>query len=139
MARHGISSRGDPGLEDIRPVILVVDDDASIRRSLARLFRSLGLESRSFASAGELLASQRPDRPACLLLDLCLPDMNGLELLQGLHKAGLPLPVVVITAREDGDVRERALRAGAVGFLAKPFDEMDLLAEIRRALAQGGD
>ncbi len=121
-------------MEDIRPVILVVDDDASIRRSLARLFRSLGLESRSFASAGELLASQRPEPPVCLLLDLHLPDMNGLELLRGLNKAGGTLPVVIITARADDDVRERALRAGAVGFLSKPFDVEDLLAAIRRAL-----
>jgi FixJ family two-component response regulator len=129
--------RGEPCLEETRPVILVLDDDASIRRSLARLFRALGLELRSFASAGELLASERPEPPVCLLLDLHLPDMNGLELLRSLHDAGESLPVVVVTGGLDKGLRERALQAGAAGFLTKPFDDLDLLAAIRHALGQG--
>ena len=125
-------------MEEIRPVILVLDDDDSIRRSLARLFRALGLESRSFASAGELLASQRPEPPVCLLLDLQLPDMNGLDLLRWLRESGGILPVVVITGRLEEGLRERVLQAGAAGFLTKPFEDADLLAQIRCALGQGG-
>lgn len=125
-------------MEETRPVVLVLDDDVSIRRSLARLFRALGLELRSFANAGELLASERPEPPVCLLLDLHLPDMNGLELLRWLNDAGSPMPVVVITGGLDEGLRERALQAGAAGFLTKPFDDLDLISAIGRALGRDG-
>lgn len=120
--------------EDVRPVVLILDDDVSIRRSMGRLFRSVRLEVEGFASAGELLAYQRPARPACLVLDLYLPDVNGLDLLGQLAITDPELPVVVITGHVDESLRQRALRAGATAFLTKPYDEQALLDAIQAAL-----
>ncbi|HVR96425.1 MAG TPA: response regulator [Thermoanaerobaculia bacterium] len=121
-------------MEDIRPVVLILDDDVSIRRSMGRLLRSVGLEMQGFPNAGELLRYERPLRPTCLVLDIYLPDMNGLDLLKRLTVTDPELPVVVITGHVDESLRQRALRAGATAFLAKPYDEQVLLEAIQGAL-----
>lgn len=118
-----------------RPLVVVVDDDPSIRKALARLLRAASLEVEVFGSAGDLLARNGSLRPACLILDVHLPDMNGISLLRQLVAATPGLPVVMITGDKDPELRLRALQAGAAAVLAKPFDEERLLDEIRRALA----
>lgn len=121
-----------------RPLVVVVDDDPSIRRALARLFRSASLEVEVFGSAGDLLARNGTLRPACLVVDFHLPDMNGISLLRQLlaPAPGRPVvPAVMITGDKDPELRLRALQAGAVALLEKPFDEERLLDEVRRALA----
>jgi FixJ family two-component response regulator len=117
------------------PLVVVVDDDPSIRRALTRLLRSASLDAESFASAGELLAQNGFFHPACLILDVHLPDMNGISLLRQLVAAAPGRPVVMITGDRDPELRRQALQAGAVAVLAKPFDEQRLLDEVRRALA----
>jgi FixJ family two-component response regulator len=117
------------------PLVVVVDDDPSIRRALARLLRSAGLEAETCGSAGELLARNGLRRPACLVLDIHLPDINGISLLRQLVAAEPGLPVVMITGDQDPELRRQALQAGAAVVLAKPFAEERLLDEVRRALA----
>jgi FixJ family two-component response regulator len=114
----------------------VVDDDRSVRRALSRLLRAEGYEVSTFATAGEFLAHPLPPRPACLVLDVRLPDMSGLELQRRLAASDPRLPVVVISAHADRAAREEALTARALAFLAKPFDDEDLLGAVRDALAR---
>jgi len=118
-----------------RPLVVVVDDDPSIRRALARLLRSASLEVEAFGSAGELLACNGSLQPACLVVDVHLPDMNGISLLRELVAAEPARPVVMITGDRDPELRLRALQAGAAAVLIKPFDEGQLLDEVRRALS----
>lgn len=118
------------------PLVLVIDDDSSLRRSLARLLRSAGLEAETFTRAAELLAFQRPPRPSCLVLDLHLPDMDGYELLRKIVAEAPDLPVLVLTGEAGEEKRLRALRNGAEAFLTKPFEDDQLLDEIRRLLAR---
>lgn len=115
------------------PLVLVVDDDASIRRSLTRLFQAVGLEVETFGSAGELLAYDRPDRPLCLVLDVYLRDMTGIDLLRILAERGLSLPVVVITAESEAHLPATAF-AAEIAVLRKPFEEERLLGEVWRLL-----
>lgn len=125
------TSPPDPG---IRPLVLVVDDDVSVCRALDRLFRSAGLDVETFASAGALLSYERPARPACVVTDLHLPDLHGLDLLHVIRQQDPHLPVIVITGSAEKGVGSRALEWGATAFLSKPFDEEQLLDEVRRAL-----
>jgi FixJ family two-component response regulator len=118
-----------------RGLVLVVDDDRSVRRALSRLLRAEGYEVSAFATAGEFLKHPLPPRPACLVLDVRLPDMSGLELQRRLAGSAPRLPVVVISAHADRAAREEALAAKALAFLAKPFDDEDLLGAVRDALA----
>jgi len=111
-----------------------MDDDPSIRRALDRLLRSAGLSVEAFASAAELFARESPVRPMCLVLDIHLPDMNGLDVLRRVIAADPGLPVLIITGELDPDLRKQALQAGAAAFLIKPVDEDQLLKEIHRAL-----
>lgn len=117
-----------------RRSILLLDDDPSVRRDLGELFRLAGFEVRSFATIRELLAYHRPDGPACLVLDVVLPDGDGLDLQRHLAKADPELPVVLITGHMDDRLRERALGCGAFAFLAKPLDWTALRDEIWNAL-----
>jgi FixJ family two-component response regulator len=117
-----------------RQTVVVVDDDDSVRRSLQRLIRSVGLDVEAFASAEDFLQSDRRAAPGCLLLDLQLPGMSGLELQERLLSEGRAIPVVFITAFGDDRSRELAARAGAVAFLQKPFEEKDLLDAVARTL-----
>jgi FixJ family two-component response regulator len=114
--------------------VCIIEDDESVRRALRRLMRSVGLEAEAFASAEEFLLAAGSPAPACLILDLHLPGLSGLELQARLKANGRDIPVVFITAYGDQHVREQALRAGALAFLEKPFAEQCLLAAVRRAL-----
>jgi FixJ family two-component response regulator len=116
-------------------VVSVVDDDESVCKALRRLLRSFGLDAEMFATAEEFLARVSGESPACLILDVRMPGMSGLELQQHLNTAGRRIPIVFITAHEDQQARRAALAAGAVDFLIKPFDELVLLRAVTQALA----
>jgi len=118
------------------PLIAIVDDDDALRNSLDNLLRSVGFRVHGFASAEAFLQAQPAPETACLLLDVRLPGMNGLALQRQLVAAHGSLPIIFVTAYADDDVRARALAAGAVAFLSKPFREEDLLAAIEAALTQ---
>lgn len=117
------------------PIVYVVDDDKSMREALASLIRSVGLRVEPFASAQAFLRSARPDLPACLVLDVRLPEVSGLELQQALNAANDRIPIVFITGHGDIPMSVRAMKAGAVEFLTKPFADRDLLDAVRQALA----
>lgn len=117
-----------------RPVVFVVDDDPSMRRSLETLLRSVGLEVRPFSSAHDFMQAERPDVPACLVLDVRLPGMSGLAFQEELAKAGVALPVIFITGHGDVPMTVRAMKAGAVEFLTKPFDDQALLDAVHMAI-----
>jgi FixJ family two-component response regulator len=116
------------------PVVFAVDDDASMREALSSLMRSVGLRVLTFASVGDFLIAQRPDAPACLVLDVRLPEISGLELQRTLAAARDPLPIIFITGHGDIPMSVRAMKAGAVEFLTKPFSHRDLLDAVRLAL-----
>ncbi|PWU11930.1 MAG: DNA-binding response regulator [Terriglobia bacterium] len=116
------------------PLVYVVDDDASAREGVARLIRSAGLLTKTFASGEEFLAAPRPKPPGCLVLDVNLPGVSGLDLQQELSKSGAPLPIIFLTGHGDIPMSVRALRGGAANFLTKPFDDEDLLNAIRQCL-----
>jgi FixJ family two-component response regulator len=114
--------------------VYVVDDDASICRALARLLRSAGFAVQTFPSAKAFLDWSAPDRPACLVLDIRMPGPSGLDLQSALREADRLLPIVFITGHGDVATSVRAMKAGAVDFLQKPFDDQELLACVQRAL-----
>lgn len=115
-------------------IVFVVDDDPSIREALQGLIRSVGLRVQTFGSAQEFLESQRPDAPACLVLDVRLPGLSGLDLQRDLAKAGVQLPIIFITGHGDIPMSVRAMKAGAVEFLTKPFHSQVLLDAIQQAI-----
>jgi FixJ family two-component response regulator len=116
------------------PVIFIVDDDASVRDGLKSLLRSVDLHVETFGSAPEFLQSQLPDAPGCLVLDVRLPGLSGLDFQTELAKAGIGIPIIFITGHGDIPMSVRAMKAGAVEFLTKPFREQDMLDAIRVAL-----
>ena len=116
------------------PLISVVDDDGSLRESLGSLIRSVGFSVKAFASAEEFLNSDHPRTADCLVLDVRMPGMNGLELQRRLVASHCAIPVIFISAHGDEQERSRALRDGAVDFLLKPFSEEALLSAIHTAL-----
>jgi FixJ family two-component response regulator len=115
-------------------LVFVVDDDAAMRRSLEDLIRSVGLDVEGFPSAQEFLRRKRPDVPGCLVLDVRLPGLSGLDLQKRMMEAGLELPIVFITGHGDIAMTVKAMKAGAVEFLTKPFRDQDLLDAIQQAL-----
>src|ERR1044072_4497701 len=115
-------------------MVFVIDDDESIRESLRSLMRSVGLGVETFASAQEFLRSERPDVPACLILDVRMPGLSGLDLQRELADAGIHVPIIFITGHGDIPMSVRAMKAGAVEFLTKPFRDQDLLDAIQQAL-----
>lgn len=115
-------------------IVMIVDDDESMRKAVRRLIKSSGFAVETFASAEDFLASGRVDATACLVLDVQMPGLNGLELQSRLISERYQIPIVFITAYNDENAREQALRAGAVGYLVKPFEEADLLTGINLAL-----
>jgi FixJ family two-component response regulator len=123
-------------VNEILPIVFVVDDEPSVCVSLKRLLRSVGLEARTFASAQEFLRSERPNAPGCLILDVRLPGLSGLDLQQELAVEKIDLPVIFITGHGDIPMSVRAMKAGAVEFLTKPFREQDLLEAIQRGIEQ---
>jgi len=114
-------------VNDERPIIFVIDDDQSVRAAIDSLMRSVGLTVRSFGSTKEFLDAQRPDAPACIVLDIRLPGQNGLDFQQELAGAKIQLPIIFITGHGDIPMSVRALKAGAIEFLTKPFRDQDLL------------
>jgi FixJ family two-component response regulator len=115
-------------------IVFVVDDDPSVRRAIKRLIESVGLRVEAFASAQEFLQVEQPDIPSCLVLDIRLPRKSGLELQHELAEANHPIPIIFITAHGDIPMTVRAMKAGAVEFLTKPFRDQDLLDAIHHAL-----
>lgn len=116
--------------------VFVVDDDASVREALRSLIRWIGLRCETFESAAAFLAAKRPDAPSCLILDVHLPGISGLDLPAELGRSGQTLPIVFITGQGTIPMGVRAMKAGAVEFLTKPFDERALLAAIEQALGR---
>ena len=119
---------------DKRLLSVVVDDDESVRESLPDLLREFGFAARAFSSAKEFLSSGCVDETSCLLLDIAMPGMSGVELQQELKRRGQEIPIIFITGQRDDMVRARVLKQGAAGFLIKPFSDSDLLAAIKTAL-----
>jgi FixJ family two-component response regulator len=117
-------------------IVFVVDDDPSIRDALHSLIGSVGLSVQTFGSAREFLDRRLPDLPACLVLDVSLPGLSGLDLQRELAQAGIALPIIFITGYGDIPMSVRAMKAGAVEFLTKPFHPQDLLDAIQQALAR---
>jgi FixJ family two-component response regulator len=121
-------------MKEEKTVVYVVDDDPSMRRALEGLLASVGHEVRLFASAPEFMQAVRKDAPGCLLLDVRLPGMSGLAFQQELTKAGVALPIIFVTGHGDVPMTVRAMKAGAVEFLTKPFDDQVLLDAVHAAL-----
>jgi FixJ family two-component response regulator len=115
-------------------IVFIVDDDRSVREALDSLVRSAGFKVETFASAGGFLARAQPEGPSCLVLDVRLPDLNGLDLQQRMMKANREIPIVFITGHGDVPISVRAMKAGAVEFLLKPFLDRDLLDAVAQAL-----
>ena len=121
---------------DSDPIVFVVDDDASVRDAVKRLIASVGLRVETFGSTREFLDGKRPDAPACLVLDVRLPDVSGLELQRDLAAANVQIPIIFITGHADVPMTVRAMKAGAVEFLTKPFRGQELLDAIQEAIAK---
>lgn len=118
------------------PIVFVVEDEKLVRRALERLIRAAGFAVESFASARDFLAIGRPEAPACLVLDVRLPDLSGMDLQQELIRTGNDLPIVFVTGHGDIPMTVRAMKAGAVEFLTKPFRDQDLLGAIEQGIRQ---
>lgn len=123
-------ARTDPD----RPLVVVVDDDASVRAALDSLLRSMGLDTRLYAAPAELLEASLPDVPGCVILDVRLPGVNGLDLQDQLARLGVERPVIFMTGHGDIPMTVRAMKAGAVDFLAKPFRDQDMLDAVMAAI-----
>jgi len=115
-------------------MVFVIDDDAHIRAAIQGLLKSVGLRSEAFGTAQEFLRSKRPDTPSCLVLDVRLPGVNGLDFQQQLTDAGVHIPIIFITGHGDIPMTVKAMKSGAVEFLTKPFRDQDLLDAIHQAL-----
>ena len=118
------------------PLISIVDDDESIRAAVEGLMRSLGYAAKSFASAQDFMASRHLHRTACLIADVNMPGMTGPDLHRHLLASNIGIPTILITAYPDDGVRDRALRAGVICYLSKPFDEAALLSCVQSALGK---
>ena len=116
------------------PVVFVVDDDVSVREALKNLLRSVGFKVETFASAQEFLSSKRPDAPGCLVLDIRLPGGSGLDLQRRLIGAKIQIPIIFISAHADVPMSVRAMKAGAVEFLTKPFRDQEILDAVHQAI-----
>jgi FixJ family two-component response regulator len=118
------------------PIVFIVDDDLSVRRSTERLVRAAGLNVQAFTSAREFLKNPRPEAPACLILDVRMPGLDGMELQRELTRAGIKIPIIFITGHGDIPMSVRAMKAGAVEFLTKPFRSRSLLDAVHSAIAR---
>jgi FixJ family two-component response regulator len=119
-------------------IVMIVDDDDSIRKSVRRLMKSYGFAVETFASAAEFLDSDRLDKTSCLILDVHMPGMDGLDLQKRLVASGCAIPIIFITAFADDRARTQAMEAGAVAYLPKPFGDEELVNCIHTALQQAG-
>jgi FixJ family two-component response regulator len=118
------------------PIVFIVDDDKDVRESLQDLLESVGLHSRSFGTAQEFLSSPRSDVPSCLILDVRLPGISGLDLQHELKRGKVSIPVIFLTAHADVPMSVKAMKSGAVEFLTKPFRQQDLLDAVQRSLSR---
>jgi FixJ family two-component response regulator len=123
-------------MTDTDPIVFVVDDDVSVRDAIKKLISSVGLRVETFGSTREFLAATRPEAPACLVLDVRLPDVSGLEFQRDLAQADVHIPIIFVTGHADIPMSVRAMKAGAVEFLTKPFRGQDLLDAIQEAIAR---
>ena len=123
-------------MPDAKPTVLVVDDDPDFRDSVARLLRSVDLETRHFSSVADFLKTKLPDGPTCLVLDVRLPGQSGLELQRELAAANRPLPIIFITAHADIPMTVQAMKGGAIEFLTKPFRDQELLDAVEAGIAR---
>ena len=121
-------------MKEVKPTVFVVDDDAAVRDSLRMLLKSVGLPVEVFESGQEFLDADRDDRPGCLVLDIRMPGMSGLELHETLSRDGIAIPLLFITGHGDVPMAVEAMQAGAVDFIQKPFRDQDLIDRINRAL-----
>ena len=129
-------STQDARMPDAKPTVLVVDDDPEFRDSVARLLRSVDLETRHFSSVADFLKAKLPDGPTCLVLDVRLPGQSGLELQRELAAANRPLPIIFITAHADIPMTVQAMKGGAIEFLTKPFRDQELLDAVEAGIAR---
>jgi FixJ family two-component response regulator len=118
------------------PMVFVIDDDAQVRAAIEGMLKSVGLRSQSFSTGQEFLRCKRPDAPCCLVLDVRLPGINGLDFQRELADAGVRIPVIFITGHGDIPMTVKAMKSGAVEFLTKPFRDQDLLDAIHQALSR---
>jgi len=116
------------------PTVFVIDDDELVRKAIQGMLKSVGLQSQTFATAQDFLRIKRPDGPSCLVLDVRLPGINGLDFQRQLAEAGLRIPIIFITGHGDIPMSVKAMKSGAVEFLTKPFRDQDLLDAIHQAL-----
>jgi len=123
-----------PATAKAQPIVFVVDDDPSVREALGSLFRSVGLQVELFGSAAEFLQRKRPDGASCLVLDIRLPGVSGLDFQGQLVKANIRTPIIFMTGHGDIPMSVRAMKAGAVDFLAKPFRDQDMLDAVAAAI-----
>lgn len=123
-----------PEADSNEPIVLVVDDDPSVRRALVNLFESVGLRVAAFGSAPEILQSKPPEVPSCLVLDIRLPGLSGLDLQADLAKANIHTPIIFITGHGDIPMTVRAMKSGAVDFLTKPVRDQDMLDAVQAAI-----
>jgi len=123
-------------MTDSDPIVYVVDDDASVRNAVKRLIASVGLRVEAFGSAREFLNHKRPEAPGCLVLDVRLPDLGGLEFQRALAEANIYIPIIFITGHGDIPMTVSAMKAGAVEFLTKPFRGQELLDAVQEAIAK---
>ena len=121
-------------MSEIEPIVYIVDDDLSVRRSTKRLIRSAGLKVQTFTSAKEFLKNARFEGPACLVLDVRMPGLSGMDLQRELTQSGIHIPIIFITGHGDIPMSVRAMKAGAVEFLTKPFRSRGLLDAVRAAI-----
>jgi FixJ family two-component response regulator len=132
MTERAKSSQASPSAKE--PIVFVVEDDASIRRALSNLFQSVGLEVELFGSASEMLQSELPDVASCLVLDVRLPGLSGLDFQAELAKADIRMPIIFMTGHGDIPMTVRAMKGGAVDFLTKPFRDQDMLDAVLTAI-----
>jgi RNA polymerase sigma factor (sigma-70 family) len=125
--------------QDFEPLVFVVDDDASVRKALARLIRSVGISVETFASADEFLAREPHDGAACVILDVRMPGLSGLQLQQHLAESGRSLAVIFMTGYGTIPMTVQAMKAGAVDFLEKPFEDQELIDAVYKALEENRD
>lgn len=132
-----MTERPAPSLQEAdnnEPIVMVVDDDPSVRRALINLFESVGLRVAAFGSAPEILQSKPPEVPSCLVLDIRLPGLSGLDLQADLAKANIHTPIIFITGHGDIPMTVRAMKSGAVDFLTKPMRDQDILDAVQAAI-----
>ncbi len=132
MTGRTTSARDLAGVEE--PIVFIIDDDASVRDALGGLFRSVGLRVEVFGSAPEFLQSKLPDIASCLILDIRLPRLSGLDFQADLVKAGIHIPIIFMTGHGDIPMTVKAMKAGAVDFLTKPFRDQDMLDAVATAI-----